>query len=350
MSPRIVVFGATGYTGGLVAEALVRRGLRPVLAARSREKLGGLAERLGGLDTRVADVTDLASMRALVERGDVLLATVGPFGRWGRPALDSAIAGGAHYLDSAGEPGFVRHVVCRHDEARDAAVGLLPAFGYDYVPGNLAGMLALERAGERGTRLDIAYFVTGSVIRGLSTGTLSTLAAGLLEPTYVLRDGTIAADRSAARVRRFTVRGRHRSTIRAGGSEPFTLPLLAPQLRDVDVYNGWLPRLSRPLQAGSAMTAVVQRHPTGKRALASVVSRVGSKSTGPDETTRAATRTHAVAVARDTAGQQLAEVHVEGPRHLSPHYRVVVIPDCALARARRRISDTHRPVLRESGW
>ena len=110
MSPRIVVFGATGYTGGLVAEALVRRGLRPVLAARSRHKLASAAERLGGPDTRAADVTDPASIHALVERGDLLLSTVGPFDRWGRPALDAAIDNGAHYLDSTGEPGFLRHV------------------------------------------------------------------------------------------------------------------------------------------------------------------------------------------------------------------------------------------------
>lgn len=195
MSPRIVVFGATGYTGGLVAEALVRRGLRPVLAARSRHKLASVAERLGGPDTRAADVTDPASIHALVERGDLLLSTVGPFDRWGRPALDAAIDNGAHYLDSTGEPGFLRHVFSRHDEARAAEIGLLPAFGYDYVPGNLAGALALERAGERATRLDIAYLAIGSLIRGLSTGTIATMAAGMLEPTYVLRDARIAADR-----------------------------------------------------------------------------------------------------------------------------------------------------------
>lgn len=313
MSPRIVVFGATGYTGGLVAEALVRRGLRPVLAARSRHKLASVAERLGGLDTRAADVTDPASIHALVERGDLLLSTVGPFDRWGRPALDAAIDNGAHYLDSTGEPGFLRHVFSRHDEARAAEIGLLPAFGYDYVPGNLAGALALERAGERATRLDIAYLATGSLIRGLSTGTIATMAAGMLEPTYVLRDARIAADRGGARLGRVSVGGRRRSTILASGSEPFTLPRLAPQLRDLDVYNGWFPQLSRPIQASSAITAVIQRHPAGKRVLAKLLSRVQSTSAGPDEATRAATRTHVVAVARDTAGQRLAEVHVEGP-------------------------------------
>jgi short subunit dehydrogenase-like uncharacterized protein len=63
---RIVLFGATGYTGRLVAEAIVERGLRPVLAARSRDKLEALADELGGgLETAVADVSDPPTVSAL---------------------------------------------------------------------------------------------------------------------------------------------------------------------------------------------------------------------------------------------------------------------------------------------
>ena len=112
MAGRIVLFGATGYTGRLTAEAMVERGLRPVLAARSRDKLEALASKLdkSGLETAVADVSDPPSVRALVERGDVLVTTVGPFARWGTPAAAAASTAGAHYLDSTGEPPFIREV------------------------------------------------------------------------------------------------------------------------------------------------------------------------------------------------------------------------------------------------
>ena len=64
---RIVLFGATGYTGRLAAEAMVERGLKPVLAARSQDKLEALADELGGdLETATADVADPPSVRALV--------------------------------------------------------------------------------------------------------------------------------------------------------------------------------------------------------------------------------------------------------------------------------------------
>ena len=107
---RIVLFGATGYTGDLTAREMVRRGMAPVLSARNPGRLQALADELGGLETQVADIGDPASVRALVERGDVLVSTVGPFLRWGEPALEAAIGAGAHYLDSTGEGPFIRRV------------------------------------------------------------------------------------------------------------------------------------------------------------------------------------------------------------------------------------------------
>ena len=104
MASRIVVFGATGYTGRLTAEALVRRGATPVLAGRGEECLRQMADQLGdGLETAVADVGRPETVRALLEAGDVMLSTVGPFTRWGDPAAEAAIDAGAAYIDCTGE-------------------------------------------------------------------------------------------------------------------------------------------------------------------------------------------------------------------------------------------------------
>ena len=110
MVGRIIVFGATGYTGRLVSEQLVARGKTPILAARDAGRLEALTAELGDLETAIADVQQPKSMRELVEEGDVLVTTVGPFARWGAAALDAAIAAGAHYIDSTGEPSFIRRV------------------------------------------------------------------------------------------------------------------------------------------------------------------------------------------------------------------------------------------------
>ncbi|MQA97860.1 MAG: NAD(P)H-binding protein, partial [Streptosporangiales bacterium] len=148
MSRRIVLFGATGYTGRLTAHALAAQGAQPVLAGRNADRLAELAGRLGLDSTAVADVDRPETVRDLVEPGDVLISTVGPFLRWGAPALEAAVEAGAVYLDSTGEPPFVREVFETYGpRAERTGATLLTAFGYDYVPGNLAGALALRRAG-----------------------------------------------------------------------------------------------------------------------------------------------------------------------------------------------------------
>src|SRR3954462_10071050 len=86
------------------ARALVAKGARPVLAGRNMTALKTLAEELGGLETARADVEEPRSVRALVERDDVLVTTVGPFLRYGQAALEAAVDAGAHYIDCTGEP------------------------------------------------------------------------------------------------------------------------------------------------------------------------------------------------------------------------------------------------------
>src|SRR5829696_10012066 len=169
MAGRIVLLGATGYTGRLTAQALADRGAKPVLAARDPAKLAPLAERLGDLDTVRVDVSDPASVRALVEHGDVLVTTVGPFMRLGEPAVRAAAAAGATYFDSTGEPPFIRRVFEEFGPVAAAnGAALFTAFGYDFVPGNLAGALALNEAGTRATAVHVGYYVTGQGRTGFS--------------------------------------------------------------------------------------------------------------------------------------------------------------------------------------
>jgi short subunit dehydrogenase-like uncharacterized protein len=309
MAARTVVFGATGYTGRLTAEAMVERGLRPVLAARSRDKLEALAAELGGgLDTAVADVSDPRSVRALVERGDVLVTTVGPFTRWGGPAAAAASTAGAHYLDSTGEPGFIRQVFETYGPAAERNEGaMLTAFGYDWVPGNLAAGIALRRAGDDAVRIDVGYFMTGRP--SPSGGTQATMATSLAEPGFAFRDGRVRSERAAKRVRSFQVGSKRREAISVGSSEHFTLPRVAPQLREVNSYLGWFGPLSRGMQVFSLGASL----PGAASLLKLLGERFVKGSTGgPDAEARARSGSHIVAIAYDGAGRELAEVHVSG--------------------------------------
>ena len=316
MPGRIVLFGATGYTGRLTAEAMVARGMRPVLAARSAAKLEELAAELGGgLETRTADVSDPPSVRALLEKGDVLVSTVGPFVRFGGPAAAAASSAGAHYLDSTGEPPFIREVFERYGAAaaqHDA--GMLTAFGYDWVPGNLAGALALDRAGSAAVRVDTGYFFTGQASSdSMSGGTRASLAGVATAPSFAYRDGRIQQERGAKRIRSFRLGTKERKAVSVGSSEHYALPRVAPQLREVNSYLGWFGPASRAMQAFSAGTAAAMKVPGAEKLWDAATGRFLKGSTGgPDAEARAKGGSHIVAIAYDAAGRQLSEVHVTG--------------------------------------
>jgi short subunit dehydrogenase-like uncharacterized protein len=305
---RIVLFGATGYTGRLVAEAMVERGLRPVLSARGRERLEAMADELGGLERAVADVSDPGSVRALVERGDVLVTTVGPFSRWGAAAAAAASSAGAHYIDSTGEPAFIREVFERYGAAAErSGSAMLTAFGYDWVPGNLVGGLALDRAGADAVRVDIGYFINGKA--DMSGGTMASTVGALADPSFAFREGRVQTERGAKRVRGFQIGSKQRDGVSVGSSEHFGLPRVAPQLREVNAYLGWFGPLSRPMQIMSMGTAL----PGASRALKALGNRFVKGSTGgPDAEARSKSGSHIVAIAYDSGGRELAQAELTG--------------------------------------
>jgi short subunit dehydrogenase-like uncharacterized protein len=315
MAGRIVLFGATGYTGDLTARAMVRRGLRPVLAGRNADRLRALAEELGGLDTRVADVRQPDSVRALVDRGDVLVTTVGPFTYWGEPAVRAAVAAGAQYLDAAGEPKFLRDVFERHGPAAEAAgCALVTASGYDWVPGNLAGALALREAGDAAASVEIGYFAPGrGGASSVSAGTRATLAAIALEPAFAWRAGRLVTVPSSSRWRTFELPSGRAEAISVGATEHFTMPRVRPGLRDVGVYIGWMRSASRPSQALMLATSLATSVPGVQAGLLGVAELVAQGATGgPGPEARAHTRSLVVAEVRDGSGAPLSEVRLQG--------------------------------------
>jgi short subunit dehydrogenase-like uncharacterized protein len=315
MSARIVLFGATGYTGARTAEALVERGARPVLAGRDPGRLSELAGRLGDLETARADVTDPASVRALLEHGDVLVTTVGPFLQLGQAAVDAAVDAGAVYLDSTGEPPFVRRIF---DSAgrRAAATGaaLIPAFGLDYVPGNLAAALALAEAGDRAHRVDIGYSLDGVSGQAFSRGTLVSLTGVLFEPGFAFTGGRLVDETAGRRMWRFEANGRPRRGLSVGGSEHLTLPGLAPTLRDVGVHLDWFGSLTPVAHRLAPVSGLAGRIPGADRAARRLAGLIGSRvAEAPSAATLEKARTHTVAEVRDAVGDLVSRVQLSGP-------------------------------------
>jgi short subunit dehydrogenase-like uncharacterized protein len=183
----IVVYGATGYTGTLVAHELRRRGLDMVLAGRSAAKLAKLAEDLGGdVATRAVALDDAAGLRALLADAAAVISCAGPFVRYGEPIARAAVETGTHYVDTTGEQPYMQLLQDRHDgQARAAGAALVPAMGFDYVPGDLLAHLTAQGV-EPLRELVLAYAPQGvQPTRGTLRSALGMLAA----PSVLYEEG-----------------------------------------------------------------------------------------------------------------------------------------------------------------
>lgn len=309
---RIVLFGATGYTGELTARELVGLGVDPVLAGRSRDRLGALAAELGGLDVVEADAARPDGViRGSLAPGDVLLTTVGPFRLLGEPALRAAVGAGAHYLDSAGEPSFIRRVFGRFGPQVEGRSVLLPAFGFEFAPGNLAGALALREAGGEAPRVDVCYLDTG---RGgaVSSGTVATAPGMLLADAHTYRDGRLITVRQGERVRTFQRHdGRRGEALSIGGTEQLSLPRVFPGLREVNVHLGWL---GGGVARALGVVYALRRLPGAQRIIHGLTRLLARRTgAGPGEETRAETGSYLIAEAAGEDGDVAARVFLEGP-------------------------------------
>jgi short subunit dehydrogenase-like uncharacterized protein len=173
--PDILLFGATGYTGRLTAEALARRGASFAIAGRDKAKLYALADDVGGPDVRVAAVGDVDALTAHLEDTKVLVSTVGPFIELGDTAVEAALRAKVHYIDSTGEGQFIARLIETSDAAaRDAGICMAPAMGFDEVPADVCATLATE--GMDKAELVLTYAVPPVASRG----TIRTALGGII--------------------------------------------------------------------------------------------------------------------------------------------------------------------------
>jgi hypothetical protein len=141
----ILVYGATGVTGGAVCRALRERGARFAIGGRDREKLEALAGDLGGVPVRVAPIDDRAALAAAFAGTSVVASCAGPFNRIGEAVIAAAIEAGCHYLDTAGEQGWLRDTYERYGGAAGKrGVAAVCAMAFEIAIGDWAAAWAAE--------------------------------------------------------------------------------------------------------------------------------------------------------------------------------------------------------------
>jgi short subunit dehydrogenase-like uncharacterized protein len=193
----IIVFGATGFTGRLVADYLAgtaaREALRWAIAGRSRDKLEALGR---GVPIVVGDALDPAAMRALARRTQVVCTTAGPFARYGSELVAACAEAGTHYCDLTGEVPWMRRMIdAHHEHARQSGARIVHTCGFDSIPSDLGCWAAqqafIERHGHPAHKVTALF---GEQSGGFSGGTaasafdLAREAAGDAQVRAVLRN------------------------------------------------------------------------------------------------------------------------------------------------------------------
>jgi short subunit dehydrogenase-like uncharacterized protein len=177
----IVVYGATGFVGVLVAEHLAARspaGTRIALAGRSESRLTAVRAKLGvEWPIIVADATDAAAMTALAAAAHVVITTVGPYAKYGRVLAHACAAGGTDYVDLTGEVLFARASADEnHDLAASTGARIVHSCGFDSIPSDIGVHVLHEQIrGDGAGELTDTTLVVTSAKGGFSGGTIDSL-------------------------------------------------------------------------------------------------------------------------------------------------------------------------------
>jgi short subunit dehydrogenase-like uncharacterized protein len=235
----LVLFGATGFTGGLTADYLAANapaGLRWALVGRNRQKLDAVAARLAAAapeapkpDVLIADATDREALGGVAESTRVVITTVGPYILYGEQLVAACAAAGAGYVDLTGEPEFVdRMWFQHHSEAERTGARLVHCCGFDSIPHDLGALFTVQQLPE-GVPLTVnAYVKTNARFSG---GTFHSAINGFARARQTLsaakerrQQESWPADR---KIRSAPTRIRHEDQL-GGWAAP--LPTIDPQV------------------------------------------------------------------------------------------------------------------------
>ena len=195
MNPTILIYGAAGYTGKLVAMQARETHLSFEVAGRNGPQVTALAEQLD-VPCRIFALDDPETIIASLAGVTAVLNCAGPFASTARPLMEACIACGVHYLDITAEYKVYALAEAWSERAAAAGVMLLPGVGWDVVPSDCLAMY-LAATVDQPQSLRIALQVANSMSRGSTTSVGEILGVGLL----VRAEGTIVAKPDAAPAR-----------------------------------------------------------------------------------------------------------------------------------------------------
>ncbi len=208
MRQEFLIYGATGYTGGLIAREAARRGLRPVLAGRNRAALESLAAELE-LPLRIFGLDDPDVIIENIAGAALVLHCAGPFIHTWRAMTEACLAAGTHYVDLTGEVPVLEAIYALDGRARERGVVLLPGAGLDVVPSDCLA-LKLKEALPDADRLRL----TLDPGRKQSRGTMKASIEAIPRGGAYRKDGILIWEKQLGAVRRLPIGAGRKSAMR----------------------------------------------------------------------------------------------------------------------------------------
>lgn len=178
-----MIYGATGYSGQLIVEEAVRKGLKPIVAGRSEQKVSQLAEKYD-LPFRVFDVNHIQT--ADMADCDLVLNCAGPFSQTAKQVMKACMESGCHYLDITGEVDVFEQASEWHQKAEKAGVVLCPGVGFDVIPTDCLAVMLKEKMPDA-TQLTLGFDSRS----GFSPGTAKTSVEALPQGGKVRANGLL---------------------------------------------------------------------------------------------------------------------------------------------------------------
>ncbi|HEY4368087.1 MAG TPA: saccharopine dehydrogenase NADP-binding domain-containing protein [Steroidobacteraceae bacterium] len=247
-----LLYGATGYTGELIAREAVRRGMRPVLAGRSREKLAKLAAELN-CPSAVFALEDHTAMLSALENVAAVLHCAGPFSATARPMMQACLASHIHYLDITGEIDVFELAQSVHEKAQRAGSVLCPGVGFDVVPTDCLA-LKLKQALPDATHLALGFDARS----GLSKGTAKTTVESLGGGSRLRRDGRIVSVPLASQSRRIDFGNGEKLAVGIGWGDVSTA-YYSTGIGNIEVYVATSQKAFKRMRRMNALRPLLRR-------------------------------------------------------------------------------------------
>ncbi|WP_375418000.1 saccharopine dehydrogenase family protein [uncultured Hymenobacter sp.] len=300
MNDTFLLYGATGYTGELLAREAVRRGLRPILAGRNAAAVRALAEALD-LPWRACALDDAARLDTVLGEVACVLHAAGPFAHTSAPMVAACLRTGCHYLDITGEIDVFEALAGHDAAARAAGILLLPGVGFDVVPSDCLARHLKDRL-PTANRLTLAFRGLGV---GISHGTQATMLLGAGAGGTVRRNGALIPTPPAWKTRHIDFGSGPKLAVTIPWGDVATA-FYSTGIPDVEVFMAASPSAVALLRAsryagGLLSSGPVQRFLQGR-----------IPAGGPDATQRAQGRTQLYGEVSDKQGRRVA-ARLSGP-------------------------------------